>query len=63
MQPTSVICLENPTDSKKTQKDMMVKDEPHPTTTRLEAVKYAAGEEKSTIINSSSKMEAARPKQ
>ena len=29
----------------------------------LEAVQYAAGEEKSPIINSSSKMEAARPKQ
>ena len=50
---------ENPMNCIKRQKDMTPKDE----SLRSDGVQYATGEEQRTIANSSSKKEAAGPKQ
>ena len=54
--PLQHSCLENPMNSKKTQKDMTLKDE----LPRTVDVQYAAGEEQR---NSSRRNEKAEPKQ
>ena len=52
-------CLENPMNSMKRQKDMILEEEP----LRLGGVQYATGEKQRAIANSSRKNEAVGPKQ
>ena len=52
-------CLENPTNSKKRQRDITADDEPP----RSEGVQYATGEEQKVITNSSRKNGTDGPKQ
>ena len=53
-------CIENPMNSMKRQKDMKLKDEPHPTPPPTAPnVQYATGEERR---NNSRKNEKAEPK-
>ena len=58
----SMICLKNPMNSTKRQKDMTVEDE-HPPQPRSVGVQYVTAEEQRAVTNSSRENEAAGTKQ